>query len=103
MKLIDVDTAYAVLTDYYHQRTSMQQAALREALDRIPAIEVEPLKRGNEINENDLLVVRNTPKTGKWLVDEDGNVECSICGHHGVGDAFCERCGARMITEEEEA
>ncbi len=33
---------------------------------------------------------------GKWIVDEDGNLECSICGHHGVGDLYCERCGAKM-------
>lgn len=35
-------------------------------------------------------------KRGRWIVDEDGNIECSVCGHHGVGDLYCERCGARM-------
>ena len=33
---------------------------------------------------------------GMWIVDEDGNIECSVCGHHGVGDLYCERCGAQM-------
>ena len=33
---------------------------------------------------------------GRWIVDEDGNIECSVCGHHGVGDLYCERCGAEM-------
>lgn len=33
---------------------------------------------------------------GHWIVDEDGNIECSECGHHGVGDNYCERCGAKM-------
>ena len=33
---------------------------------------------------------------GRWVVDEDGNIECSVCGHHGVGDLYCERCGAQM-------
>lgn len=33
---------------------------------------------------------------GRWIVDEDGNIKCSECGHHGVGDNYCERCGAKM-------
>lgn len=39
-------------------------------------------------------------KEGKWIVDEDGNIECSVCGHHGVGDLYCERCGAKMDEKE---
>ena len=33
---------------------------------------------------------------GHWVVDEDGNIKCSECGHYGVGDDYCERCGAKM-------
>ena len=47
--------------------------------------------------------IENTPTAdvrenihGRWVVDEDGNIECSVCGHHGVGDLYCERCGAIM-------
>ena len=36
---------------------------------------------------------------GRWIVDDDGNIECSECGHHGVGDNYCERCGAKMNGE----
>lgn len=39
---------------------------------------------------------------GMWIVDEDGNIECSVCGHHGVGDLYCERCGAQMDEGREE-
>lgn len=39
---------------------------------------------------------------GMWIIDEDGNIECSVCGHHGVGDLYCERCGARMDEKDEE-
>lgn len=39
---------------------------------------------------------------GMWIIDEDGNIECSVCGHHGVGDLYCERCGARMDERDEE-
>lgn len=39
---------------------------------------------------------------GMWIHDEDGNIECSVCGHHGVGDLYCERCGAKMDEGNEE-
>lgn len=39
-KLIDSQTAYDVLTDYYHHSTDTQHAALREALGRVPTVEV---------------------------------------------------------------
>lgn len=35
-------------------------------------------------------------KHGHWVIDEDGNIKCSECGHRGVGDNYCERCGAKM-------
>ena len=38
-------------------------------------------------------------KKGHWVVDEDGNIECSECGHRGVGDNYCEHCGADMRGE----
>ncbi len=39
---------------------------------------------------------------GTWIIDEDGNIECSVCGHHGVGDLYCERCGAQMDEGRDE-
>lgn len=33
---------------------------------------------------------------GKWISDEDGNIHCSVCGRSGVGESFCEHCGADM-------
>lgn len=38
---------------------------------------------------------------GHWVVDEDGNIKCSECGHYGVGDDYCERCGAKMDQRRE--
>lgn len=38
---------------------------------------------------------------GMWIIDEDGNIECNVCGHHGVGDLYCERCGTRMDERDE--
>ena len=40
-------------------------------------------------------------KRGKWISDEDGNIYCSVCGRTGVGESFCEHCGANMKGEEE--
>ena len=37
--LIDRETAYKVLTEYYHHRTDTQHQALREALSRVPSAE----------------------------------------------------------------
>ena len=36
---------------------------------------------------------------GHWIVDEDGNIECSECGYRGVGYNYCESCGAMMGDE----
>ena len=53
-----------------------------DAIDTImvctPTLDAEPIRHGH------------------WIVDEDGNITCSECGHHGVGDNYCERCGAKM-------
>ena len=35
--LINRETAYKTLSEYYHHRTDAQQQSLREALDRVPA------------------------------------------------------------------
>ena len=51
------------------------------------------------INETPTADVRENIH-GRWVVDEDGNIECSVCGHHGVGDLYCEQCGAQMDEEE---
>lgn len=83
-RLIDIDEAYKVLTDYYHHRTEIQHKALKEAIERVPVADAVFMRHGH------------------WIVDEDGNIKCSECGHRGVGDNYCERCGAKMdeVTNE---
>lgn len=44
-RLIDTDSAYAVLTDYYHHTTDTQHAALREALGRVESVDAVPVVR----------------------------------------------------------
>lgn len=45
MRLIDADEAYKVLTDYYHHRTELQHEALKEAFERVPTVDAEPVVR----------------------------------------------------------
>ena len=41
-------------------------------------------------------------KKGKWLVDEDGNIECPFCGNTcGFGN-YCNECGADLRGEKKE-
>ena len=38
-------------------------------------------------------------RKGKWLVDEDGNMECPFCGNTcGFGN-YCNECGADLRGE----
>ena len=53
-------------------------------IDELPTVDAEPVRHGH------------------WEVDEDGNVKCSECGHSGVGDNYCERCGAKMNEVEDD-
>ena len=44
-RLIDIDEAYKVLTDYYHHKTEIQHDALKEAIERVPTVDAEPVVR----------------------------------------------------------
>ena len=55
MRLIDADEAYKVLTDYYHHKTEIQHKALKEAIERVPTVDAEPVVRCKDCRwyEND--------------------------------------------------
>ena len=36
------------------------------------------------------------PKTGRRIVDEDGNIQCSECGSGECWGNYCMNCGAKM-------
>lgn len=47
----------------------------------------------------DLPSAKSERKKGKWLVDEDGNMECPFCGNTcGFGN-YCNECGADLRGE----
>ena len=44
MQLIDKETAYKELSEYYHHNTFIQHLALSEALDRVPVVDAIPVQ-----------------------------------------------------------
>lgn len=43
MRLIDTDSAYTVLTNYYHHKTDAQHMALKNALDKVETVDAIPV------------------------------------------------------------
>lgn len=85
MRLIDADIAYASLSNYYHHKTEEQHKALKEALDRVITVDVEPMRHG------------------RWTDDDS----CTACGWEPlydeigvVGMPYCPNCGAKMDEEK---
>lgn len=56
------DDAFNVLTEYYHHKLGVQREALREALSRVPAADVQPVVRWVNVMD------RLPEFTGKYLV-----------------------------------
>lgn len=86
-RLIDSQTAYDVLTDYYHQNTDIQHKALQEALGRVPTVDAVPVRHG------------------EWTDKDGGIATCSVCGDRwGVWSVmkYCPSCGARMDGDHNE-
>lgn len=66
-----------------YQEDGFNRADAIDILNKIPTADIQPVKRG------------------EWIADEDGNIHCSVCGRNGVGEFFCEHCGAKMDIESE--
>lgn len=93
MRPIDADEAYKVLTGYYHQRTEIQHKALKEAIERTPTIEAEPIRHGHWEMKADPYAFFDTIPV------------CSVCGcttKYRVTSKFCPNCGAKMDEEVNE-
>lgn len=90
-RLIDEQTAYDVLTDYYHHTTDTQHAALMEALERVESVDAEPVVHGRWVR------VYSRPGVFKYL-----GWTCDQCGQRTGNEyapqwyKFCPNCGARM-------
>ncbi len=96
MRLIDADEAYKILTEYYHQRTAIQHIALKEALDRVPTIDAEPVRHGNW-DDTRVAFYRKCSECGATVRNNLSEVflDCDIRDLH-----YCPNCGAKMDGEK---
>ena len=100
-KLVEIDhgtgyisreAAYDALTDYYHHRTDIQHQALREAINSVPAADVQP-------------VVRSAWILVQGINEDYAQFCCKTCGAHRnfrkdeLKPFFCAWCGADMREE----
>ena len=91
-RLIDEQTAYDILTDYYHHTTDTQHEALKEALEMVPTVDAVPVRHGR----------------WQWVSSTYDRIPCekrywcSKCHHETIThdsepwERFCPNCGARM-------
>lgn len=87
MVLIDKETVYKELSEYYHHTAFIQHLCLAEELDRVPVVDAVPVRHG------------------KWRHYER-MLTCSECGTVFYDDImeyfgeevprYCPECGARM-------
>ena len=79
-RLIDADEAYKVLTDYYHQRTEIQHKALKEAIERVPTVDAEPVVRCKDCKK--YIPCQKLPfGTSKWCdMFDRATCEMNYCG-----------------------
>lgn len=76
-KLIDEQTAYDVLTDYYHHSTDTQRQALMDALSRVPTVDAVEVVRCRDC---------------RWWHDWSGECyakEAQGFGHLWEADDYC--------------
>lgn len=80
MRLIDADEAYKVLTDYYHHKTEIQHEALKEAIERVPTVDAEPVVRCKDCKK--YIPCQKLPiGTSKWCdMFDRATCEMNYCG-----------------------
>jgi len=98
-------------SDGYSYIETETESAIKE-FQQLSPVDAVSKERYDQLLENSIIISEALNKYqtadvrenihGRWIVDEDGNIECSVCGHHGVGDLYCERCGAVMDERKED-
>ena len=102
--LIDRQTAYKVLTEFYHHKHLSQHIALKEALDNVPS--AEPQRKKGKWTEKEVI---HTDEA-KEIITEWQSCKCSVCGRYHTQPymyyfdepRFCSWCGAEMVKGEED-
>ena len=114
MRLVDAEEAYKVLTDYYHHKTEIQHKALKEAIERVPTVDIDAITESHERTGYDrgfrdgyaeaLEETDNVERIrhGKWEVTPV-YIKCSECGESFmlIPQNYCPNCGAKMDEVEE--
>lgn len=100
MVLIDKETAYIELSEYYHHTAFIQHLALSEALDRVQPVDAEPVRHGRWIGYPECLGYENAL--------DDSYIVCSVCKEpFNIIDNdterfdYCPHCGAKMDAEQD--
>ena len=114
MGLIDADEAYKVLTDYYHHKTEIQHKALKEAIERVPTVDIDAITESHERTGYDrgfrdgYAQATSEVSHGHWEgkpIAGYSTVRCSECGEVFMENRgkwnFCPNCGAYMVVETE--
>ncbi len=96
MRLIDADEAKKYLYEHFDD---LHMIAAQNAIDEMPTIDAQPVKRG------------------RWIPIDETTAECSVCGWwqrtngkdktgkaliHNAAYMYCTVCGACMRGEEDE-
>lgn len=92
-RLIDADEGYKILTEYYHHRTDMQHTALKEALDRVPTIDAEPVVRCKDCHYA-------KPYNKIWQLPKRDTLVCTHFANDEVDNYFF--CGYAIKKMDEE-
>ena len=113
MRLIDADEAYKVLTDYYHHKTEIQHKALKEAIERVPTVDIDAITESHERAGYDrgfrdgYAQATSEVSHGHWEgkpIAGYSTVRCSECGEVFMENRgkwnFCPNCGAYMEAKD---
>lgn len=109
-RLIDIDEAYKVLTDYYHHRTEIQHKALKEAIERVPIADIDAIIESHERTGYDrgfrdgYAQAISEVRHGHWVQGKESS-RCSECNCTLAGQAlwkYCPICGAKMDRKGKE-
>ena len=114
--LISREKAYEVLSEYYHHKTKMQHKALREALDRVPPVDIDLSDYSDRLWRNAYEQGKadaEPRKKGKWTEAKPRSGKlgwvCSCCDHEAYWDSdygqqlfrWCPWCGADIRGEDD--
>ena len=83
-RLIDADTAFGVLAEYYHHTMPIQYMALKEALDRVPTVEAVPVVQDADGTLH--ITVKDQSSVNRVMVEEEESKFCGLYYQDAISD-----------------